>query len=95
MAEWALNVFNLPLAGHDGDHDTQISSLPPPPPGTPIAASWNLRCERARSWRRKAFRREGDPDYLRCQRHAGHLPDLEEYRARHQPAGARSGSTPS
>jgi hypothetical protein len=35
MEEWALNAFNLPLAGHDGDTDTQIASLPGPPPGTP------------------------------------------------------------
>ena len=33
MEEWALNAFNLPLAAHDGDSDTQIASLPGPPPG--------------------------------------------------------------
>ena len=35
MEQWALNIFNLPLAGHDGDHDTQVPCLPPPPQGTP------------------------------------------------------------
>src|SRR5262249_13207890 len=35
MEEWALNAYNLPLAGHDGDADTQISSIPGPTPGTP------------------------------------------------------------
>ncbi len=33
--EWALNAFNIPIAGHDGDSDTQTASIPPPPPGTP------------------------------------------------------------
>ena len=33
--EWALNFFNLPLAGHDGDADTQVCCLPTVPPGTP------------------------------------------------------------
>jgi pimeloyl-ACP methyl ester carboxylesterase len=35
MTEWALNGFDLPIAAHDGDSDTQVSSVPHPPPGTP------------------------------------------------------------
>jgi pimeloyl-ACP methyl ester carboxylesterase len=35
ITEWALNGFNLPIAGHDGDSDTQIASIPGPPAGTP------------------------------------------------------------
>ena len=35
MTDWALNAFNLPLAGHGGDSDPGVSSLPPPPAGTP------------------------------------------------------------
>jgi hypothetical protein len=35
MTDWALNGFDLPIAAHDGDSDTQVPSVPPPPPGTP------------------------------------------------------------
>ena len=35
MTEWALNAFNLPIAGHDGDSDTQVASIPRPPEGEP------------------------------------------------------------
>ncbi len=29
IIDWSLNAFNLPLAGHDGDSDTQVASIPP------------------------------------------------------------------
>jgi hypothetical protein len=32
MDQWALNGFNLPIAGHDGDRDDQIPYLPGPAP---------------------------------------------------------------
>jgi pimeloyl-ACP methyl ester carboxylesterase len=32
MEQWALNGFNLPIAGHDGDRDDQIPFLPAPAP---------------------------------------------------------------
>lgn len=32
MENWALNGFNLPIAGHDGDRDDQIPYLPGPAP---------------------------------------------------------------
>ncbi len=32
MEQWALNGFNLPIAGHDGDRDDQIPFLPGPAP---------------------------------------------------------------
>ena len=32
MDQWALNAFNLPVAGHDGDRDDQIPYLPGPAP---------------------------------------------------------------
>ena len=56
--------FNLPLAGHDGDTDTQVSSLPPPPPGTPsrgqLESSLKVRDQLAKD----GFPLEGDPNDL-------------------------------
>jgi hypothetical protein len=50
ISEWALNVFNLPLAGHDGEFDTgQLESS--------LRARAQLEKE--------GFPSEGDPDYLR------------------------------
>ena len=31
MEKWALNIYNLPLVGHDGDHDDQINAVNGPP----------------------------------------------------------------
>ena len=62
--QWALNVFNLPLAGHDGDHDTQVPSLPAPPlPARRIADNWNLLCALTAQLVREGFELEGDPDF--------------------------------
>ena len=64
FTEWALNAFNLPLAGHDGDNDTQVSSLPPPPPGTPsrgqLESSLKVRDQLAK----EGFPLEGEPNDL-------------------------------
>ena len=64
FTEWALNAFNLPLAGHDGDNDTQVSSLPPPPPGTPsrgqLESSLKVRDQLAK----EGFPLVGDPNDL-------------------------------
>ncbi|MEO7652146.1 MAG: alpha/beta hydrolase-fold protein [Bryobacteraceae bacterium] len=50
ISEWALNVFNLPLAGHDGEYDTgQLESS--------LRARAQLE--------REGFSSEGEPDYLR------------------------------
>ena len=50
ISEWALNIFNLPLAGHDGEFDTgQLESS--------LRARAQLEKE--------GFPSEGDPDYLR------------------------------
>ena len=35
MTEWALNGFDLPIAAHDGDSDTQPNTVPHLAPGTP------------------------------------------------------------
>ena len=65
MEEWALNGFNLPLAGHDGDSDTQIASLPGPPPGTEthgqLESSLRVRAQLIK----EGLFGEGDPDFVR------------------------------
>jgi len=49
ISEWALNIFNLPLAGHDGEQD----------PGQ-LESSLRARAQ----LEREGFPSEGDPDYL-------------------------------
>lgn len=65
MTDWALNAFNLPLAGHDGDHDTQVSSIPFPAAGTPsrgqLESSLKVRDQLAK----EGFPLEGDAWELR------------------------------
>ena len=65
MEEWALNGFNLPLAGHDGDTDTQIASLPGPPPGTPTRGQLESSLRTRAQLEREGFPAEGEPDFLR------------------------------
>lgn len=52
ISEWALNIHNLPLAGHDGEDD----------PGQ-LESSLRAR----RQLEREGFPSVGDPDYLRSQ----------------------------
>ncbi len=64
--EWALNLFNLPLAGHDGDTDTQVSSLPPPPPGTPSRGQLESSIKVREQLEKEGFPSEGDPNDYRA-----------------------------
>src|SRR5260221_4806371 len=52
ISAWALNIFNLPLAGHDGEND----------PGQ-LESSLRARAQ----LEREGFPSDGDPDYLRSQ----------------------------
>jgi len=65
MEQWALNVFNLPLAGHDGDHDTQVPSLPAPPAGTPNRGQLESSLRTKAQLVKEGFELEGDPDFQR------------------------------
>jgi hypothetical protein len=65
MEQWALNVFNLPLAGHDGDHDTQVPSLPPPPQGTPHRGQLESSLRTKAQLVKEGFELEGEPDFQR------------------------------
>ena len=88
MEEWALNAFNLPLAGHDGDTDTQIASLPGPPPGTPTRGQLGIFAAHARPAGKGGLPGRRRARFPAHEGHAGHLPDLAEHRTRHQSAGA-------
>jgi len=65
MEQWALNAFNLPLAGHDGDADTQIASLPGPRPGTPTRGQLESSLRARAQLEKEGFAAEGEPDFLR------------------------------
>ena len=67
MEEWALNAFNLPLAAHDGDSDTQIASLPGPPPGTETHGQLESSLRARAQLIKEGFTAEGDPDFLHIQ----------------------------
>jgi hypothetical protein len=64
MPEWALNIFNLPLAGHDGDSDTQTCCLPPVTPGTPNHGQLDSSLRTRAQLEKEGFPSEGDPDFL-------------------------------
>ena len=64
MPDWALNIFNLPLAGHDGDSDNQIASLPGPPAGAPTRGQLESSLRTRAQLEREGFQSEGDPDFL-------------------------------
>ena len=67
MSEWALNAFNLPLAGHDGEADTQVCCLPPPPPGTPNRGQLESSLRARAQLEKEGFPSVGEPDFLRSQ----------------------------
>ena len=52
ISEWALNIYNLPIAGHDGEND----------PGQ-LESSLRARAQ----LEKEGFPSQGDPDYLRSQ----------------------------
>ena len=64
--DWALNAFNLPLAGHDGDSETGVSSIPPPPPGTPTRGQLESSIRVREQLQREGYPSEGDPYELRA-----------------------------
>ncbi len=65
MPEWALNAYNLPLAAHDGDRDTQVPCLPPPPRGTPNRGQLESSLKARAQLEKEGFPAEGEPDFYR------------------------------
>ena len=65
MEQWALNAYNLPIAGHDGDRDNQTNSLPPAAPGTANRGQLESSLRTRAQLEREGFAAEGDPNFLR------------------------------
>ncbi|MBI3208886.1 MAG: hypothetical protein HYZ37_08290 [Candidatus Solibacter usitatus] len=63
IMEWALNSFNLPIAGHDGDNDTQVASIPPPAPGTPTRGQLESSIRVREQLAKEGFPYEGEPNH--------------------------------
>ena len=66
MEQWALNAFNLPIAGHDGDRDDQIPYLPGPAPQPnrgQLESSLRVRAQ----LEKEGFASVGEPNLLRSQ----------------------------
>jgi len=72
MEEWALNAFNMPLAAHDGDKDTQPNAIPTFPPGTPSRGQLESSLHARAQLEKEGFPAEGDPDFL----HMKGTPDI-------------------
>ena len=64
MTEWALNAFNLPLAGHDGDSDPQVASIPRPPEGAPTRGQLESSIRVREQLVKEGFPSEGLPNEL-------------------------------
>jgi len=64
MEEWALNTYNMPLAAHDGDHDTQPNAIPVLPPGTPNRGQLESSLHAKAQLEKEGFQAEGEPDFL-------------------------------
>jgi hypothetical protein len=69
MEKYALNIFNLPLAGHDGDADNQVASIdgPPLPPGTVTRGQLESSLRTRAQLEREGFPCKGEPDFLHCE----------------------------
>ncbi len=62
--EWALNAFNVPIAGHDGDSDTQVASIPRPPEGTPTRGQLESSIRVREQLAKEGFPSEGEPNSM-------------------------------
>ena len=64
MTEWALNAFNLPIAGHDGDNDPQVASIPRPPAGEITRGQLESSIRIREQLAKEGFPSEGEPNEL-------------------------------
>jgi len=64
ITDWALNGFNLPIAAHDGDSDTQVSSIPPPPAGSSSRGQLESSLRIREQLAKEGFLSEGTPEYM-------------------------------
>ena len=61
ILEWSLNAYNLPLAGHGGENESGVSSLPPPPPGTKTRGQLESSVRVREQLAKEGFPSDGDP----------------------------------
>jgi hypothetical protein len=66
MEQWALNGFNLPIAGHDGDRDDQIPYLPGPAP-QPNRGQLESSLRTRAQMEKEGFASVGEPNFLKSQ----------------------------
>jgi len=67
ITDWALNFYNLPLAAHDGDSDTQVASIPPPDRGVPTRGQLESSIRVREQLAREGYPSEGEPNFMRAQ----------------------------
>ena len=60
ILDWSLNAFNLPLAGHDGDSDTQTAVIPQEP-GKPSRGQLESSLRVRAQLEKEGFPSEGEP----------------------------------
>lgn len=65
--DWALNAFNLPLAGHGGENESGLSSIPPAPQGTPTRGQLESSIKIREQLEREGFPSKGDPSELKAE----------------------------
>src|SRR5690606_26412731 len=65
--QWALNAFNLPLAGHGGDGDDQVSSIPPPEDRAASRGQLESSLRARAQLESEGFKSVGEPDFLKMQ----------------------------
>lgn len=65
--DWALNAFNLPIAGHGGEKETGLSSIPPAPAGTPTRGQLESSIKVREQLEREGFPSKGNPYELHAE----------------------------
>ena len=65
--QWALNAFNLPLAGHGGDGDDQVASIPPPVDRAASRGQLESSLRARAQLESEGFKSAGEPDFLKMQ----------------------------
>ncbi|MFN0101848.1 MAG: hypothetical protein ACKV2U_07135 [Bryobacteraceae bacterium] len=65
IIDWSLNAFNIPIAGHDGDTDTQVAAIPPEP-GKPSRGQLESSLRVRAQLEKEGFPSEGETNYWRA-----------------------------
>lgn len=60
ILDWSLNAFNIPIAGHDGDNDTQTAVIPQEP-GKPSRGQLESSLRVRAQLEKEGFPSEGEP----------------------------------